>query len=140
MELFESTGFLLNFAARLSKKNLSDRFADYKITNPQWAAIKLLSQRNSISQATIADEMNSDRATCGAVLDKLIKKGLIKKELNPSDSRSYVVTLQPEGFELVNKLTDLAVSSNEQALSGISEAEIELFNITLKKIIKNLEN
>lgn len=139
MDLFDSTGYLLNTAARLSKKDLTDRLTEYKITNQQWAVVKLLSQTNGLSQATIADMMNSDRATCGAVIDKLIRKGLIQKSINPEDSRSYIVTLKSDGLKLANELTEYAISSNEKAMNNLSSEEIEQFQMTLKKIIKNLQ-
>ncbi len=76
---------------------------------------------------------------CGTVIDKLISKGLLKKELSKNDRRSYRVKIVPAAIEMVNEISLLAEGINELALHGISETERKMFSQCLSKIIMNLE-
>lgn len=138
MEIQQSLGYLLNTSARLIKRKLDMQLKSYGITTAQWAALKLLSEEDNLSQAEIADKTNTDRATCGTVIDKLISKGLLQKELFENDRRSYRVKILPSALAIVNEVTLLAESVNNSAFKGLSDTEISAFTQCLNTIISNL--
>ncbi|AXQ77888.1 MarR family transcriptional regulator [Streptococcus chenjunshii] len=139
MELNTSLGYLLNISAKLIKRNLDLLLKDYNLTSSQWAVLKLLSSENHLSQADIAEKTNTDRATCGAVIDKLIAKQMVYKSLSSNDRRSYIVSLSSNTGELVNHISHLAEQTNHQALQGFSADEQKQLIAFLHTIIKNLE-
>lgn len=65
MEIQNLLGFILNTSAKLMKRCLDTE-------------LKLLSYEDDLSQAEISDKLNTD----GAVIEKLISKGLITKTLS----------------------------------------------------------
>lgn len=138
MEIQQSLGYLLNTGARLIKRKLDVQLKNYNITTAQWAALKLLSVENNLSQAEIAEKMNADRATCGSVIDNLISKGLLEKELSQDDRRSYIVKILPHALAIVDEVTLLAVNTNCYALQGLSECDISTLLKCLESIIQNL--
>ena len=138
MEIQQSLGYLLNTSARLIKRKLDLLLKNYDITTAQWAVLKLLSLEDNLSQAEIADKLNTDRATCGAVIDKLISKGLLQKELFENDRRSYRVKILPEAVSIANEVSLLAKNVNYSAVQGLTDTEISVFNRCLNIIISNL--
>ncbi len=138
MEIQQSLGYLLNTSARLMKRKLDLQLKAYGITTAQWAVLKLLSVEDNLSQAEIADKTNADRATCGAVIDKLISKELLQKELYENDRRSYRVRILPPALAIVNKVTLLAKGVNELSVNGLSDTEISILTQCLNTIISNL--
>lgn len=138
MEIQQSMGYLLNVSGRLIKRKLDIQLKRYDITTAQWAVLKLLAERDHLSQAEIAERTNSDRATCGAVIEKLIGKGLLQKELFEEDRRSYQVKIVPTAIAMVEEVTLLAVRVNESAMEGLSEVERRLFVHCLRRVITNL--
>jgi DNA-binding MarR family transcriptional regulator len=138
LEIQQSLGYLLNTSARLIKRKLDMQLKNYDITTAQWAALKLLSMEDNLSQAEIADKMNADRATCGAVIDKLIAKGLLQKELFENDRRSYRVKILPVALVIVNEVTLLAENVNISAVEGLSDTEINMLAQCLNTIISNM--
>ncbi|WP_165329488.1 MarR family winged helix-turn-helix transcriptional regulator [Streptococcus tangpeifui] len=138
MELHESLGFLLNYSARLIKRRLDQELKQYHLTTSQWAVLKILSEHSHISQAELADLTGTDRANCGAVLDKLIAKQFVEKTLSPQDRRSYVVSITPSALELVENIVALVNQTNRQALKGFSKDEQQQFVNSLNLVIKNL--
>ena len=139
MKIQHSLGYLLNTSARLIKRKLDKHLKSYNITTAQWAGLKLLSEEDNLSQAEIADKTNADRATCGAIIDKLILKGLLQKELSENDRRSYRVKILPPALAIVDEVTLLAESINTLAVEGLTDTEISVFTKCLNTIISNLE-
>ncbi len=140
MTIQKSLGYRLNLCARLIKRKLDAQLQRYDITTTQWGVLKLLSQENNLSQAEIADRANGDRATFGAVIDKLIAKGLVSKELSQKDRRSYIVKILPTAEKIVKEVSILAESINSLALQGLSEDQIDALNECLRIIVANLED
>ena len=138
MKIQQSLGYILNTSARLIKRNLDMQLKSYGLTTAQWAVLKLLSVEDNLSQAEIADKTNADRATCGTVIDKLISKGLLQKELSSNDRRSYQVKILPSALAAVDEITLLAESVNKSAIKGLSDTEISVFIHCLNTILMNL--
>jgi len=140
MEIHESLGYLLNTSARYIKRKLEIQLKSYDITTSQWAVLKLLSVENNLSQAEIAEKTNTDRATCGSIIDKLISKRLIQKELSENDRRSYIVKILPTALAIIDEVSSLAEDVNQLALEGLSATDISNLNKCLTTIIKNLDD
>ena len=140
MEIQESLGYLLNTSARYIKRKLEIQLKSYDITTSQWAVLKLLSVENNLSQAEIAEKTNTDRATCGSIIDKLISKRLIQKELSENDRRSYIVKILPTALAIIDEVSSLAEDVNQLALEGLSATDISNLNKCLTTIIKNLDD
>lgn len=138
MIINESMGYLLNTSARLIRRIFDKELKKYNVTSSQWAVLQLLFQKEMLSQAEIAAQLNSDRATCGAVVDKLVLKRLVKKQIDINDRRSFQVSLTSEGAELAVKIADLANQCNVIALEGFSKEEVKSLQASLNKIISNL--
>ncbi|WP_100065608.1 MarR family winged helix-turn-helix transcriptional regulator [Miniphocaeibacter massiliensis] len=139
MDIQQSLGYLLNTCARCIKRKLDIEIKHYNITTSQWAVLKLLFKENRLSQAEIAEKTNMDRATCGTIIDKLISKELVQKELCENDRRSYIVKILPGTFEIINEVSILAEDVNQVALDGLSDSDIDNLHNYLITIINNLD-
>lgn len=139
-DIHDSIGYLLNISARLLKRNLDSKMVEFDITTSQWAVLKLLSVKATLTQAQIAEKLNSDRATSGSVIERLAKKKLILKKTNSTDRRAFDISLSQNGFNIVDSLTKLASESNQQALRGVSECDVKTLYKVLQQITNNLED
>ncbi len=139
MDIQRSLGYLLNTSARFMKHALNAKLRSCDITTAQWAVLKLLSTEKDLSQAEIAEKLSADRATGSAVIDKLIAKGLLQKELSEADHRSYRVKNLPAAAEVVREATLWAEEINAQAVRGLSDEKIAIFKECLLTICKNME-
>lgn len=139
MNIRDSFGHILNVSAKNIKRELDDKLKKYNITTTQWAVIKLLSEKDDLTQAEIAEMLSSDRATAGTVIDKLISKKLVYKNQSEIDRRAYRVKISQEGLELAEKVNNEAVRCNNKALTGFSDEEVKKFIAYLKKVNDNLK-
>lgn len=138
MKLNESLGYLLNLTARNLKRELDESIRKYNLTSSQWALIKLLLEKGELSQAEIAENMQSDKATVGAIVKMLVNKGLVIRTKSDLDKRSYKIQILKEGRDLATKLTKEAINTNNKALQGFKDKDIQKLLDYLNIINNNL--
>ena len=138
MKINESLGYLIGLTNRHMKRELDNKLKEFNITTSQFACLKLLSEEEkSLSQVEIASKLRSDKVTAGAVIDKLIAKGLVSRERNIKDKRAYVIEITDDGLSVVKNTVEAAASVNRKALKGLSDEEVDSIVFLLNKINKN---
>ncbi|MCC5908299.1 MAG: winged helix-turn-helix transcriptional regulator [Balneolaceae bacterium] len=85
----------------------------------------------------LADEFNMTKATISDSIKVLKKKGLITKDPEPHDSRSYVIQLTPEG---ANTAEENSMFTNEirTPIDNMSADDKESLLLSLLNIIRHL--
>ena len=138
MKINESLGYLIGLTNRHMKRELDNKLKEFNITTSQFACLKLLSEEEkSLTQIEIASKLRSDKVTAGAVIDKLIAKGLVSRERNIKDKRAYVIEITDDGLSVVKNTVEAAASVNRKALKGLSDEEVDSIVFLLNKINKN---
>lgn len=138
MKIQDSLGFLLNVNARLISRKLNNKIKKYDITTSQWSLLKLLSIENNLTQVEISNKLNSDMATVGSVVDRLVKKKLLSKKHLKNDRRAYIVSILDEGRNIANMIEKDVMECNHDAVCGLSTEETQSLISLLKKITPNL--
>ena len=139
--LKKSLGFKLDRASRLTTLNFNKNLKENSIilTAEQWGIINFLLEEDGINQNQIGKLINKDHTCVSRLIDTLIKKGIINKEISLEDKRVNLIYLTKAGKELQNKAADTVRHSLDKVFKNVSEEEKEIFSIVLDKIIKNLE-
>ena len=139
MNINESFGYIINSTARNMKKQLETKIKIYDITTSQWAVLKVLSEEDNLTQAEVAEKLAADRATTGAVIDKLINKKLVYRNQCENDRRANRVRISDYGQDLAEKICCEAVKCNSRALGGFNDDEIEQLFDYIQRINNNLK-
>jgi DNA-binding MarR family transcriptional regulator len=137
-DLNESVGWLLNNAARLSSRRLSNKLAGYNVTPPQWGVLVALWEQDGLSLSELAKRSFFDGPTMTGIVDRLEKANLVERRRDSSDRRVISVYLTDEGKRLQAQLPVLSEEANREATAGLTHQEVERFVETLRKIIDNL--
>jgi DNA-binding MarR family transcriptional regulator len=136
--LNESVGWLLNNAARLTARRLSGKLAGYNVTPPQWGVLVALWEQDGLSLSELAKRSFFDGPTMTGIVDRLEKATLVERRRDSTDRRVISVYLTEEGRRLQAQLPVLSEEANAEALSGLSDADVERLVQTLRHIIANL--
>lgn len=99
----------------------------FDLTPVQFAALDAIRQSPGIDQARLADAVAKDRATIGAVVDRLEQKGLVNRKVSASDKRARKLALTDEGEALVASLTPIVEQLQKEILAGLDENEYRIF-------------
>lgn len=131
-------GHLIRRLHQLSTQVFMQRVqeAGFDLTPVQFAALDALRHNPSIDQARVADLIAKDRATTGAVVDRLRQKGLVARVVNTRDRRARELTLTDEGLALIAALTPLVVALQAEILPGLSAAEYRQFVALAAKVVR----
>jgi MarR family transcriptional regulator, transcriptional regulator for hemolysin len=109
----------------------------FDITIDQWLVLNAIYEKPDITQFDIAGKVFKDTASVTRIIDLLIKKGLLKREVHSSDRRRFTLELTTEGRKLITKITDVVEQNRAIALQGITENELIHMKETLNDIIDN---
>ena len=98
------------------------------LTYTQYIALLILWERDGLSVKDLGDRMFLDSGTLTPLLRKLEEKGYVSRTRDPTDERSVVVTLTPEGRDLREKAVTIPASVG--ACMKISEQDaVALYGI-----------
>ena len=94
----------LCFPLYASGKEITRKYKPYldklNITYTQYIVLMVLWEKDHISVKEIGERLYLDSGTLTPLLNKLISKGYIKKETQPSDNRELIISLTKKGIEL----------------------------------------
>jgi len=124
----------------LTRRHLNAAFskAGFKVVAEEWAVLLLLWRDEEQSPSALADATIRDRTTMTRLLDGMVKKGIVQREMAKDDRRRIVVRLTDHGGALRGELVPIAQAMIAQASAGLDAAQIEHAAQTLRKMTENL--
>jgi DNA-binding MarR family transcriptional regulator len=88
----------------------------------------------SLSPSALAKAMMLSTSAMTSRLDRLEKRGLIERNIDPGDRRGLKIVLTDEGFALADELVVSHVETEERMLAALSEEERSQLRTLLNKI------
>ncbi len=133
-----NVGFLLNDTARQLRTIFDRRKRDLGLTRSQWWVLTHLYFNEGLSQTSLSEILEIERATLGRLLDRLEAKGWIERRSVEADRRVKLVFLAGAVDPLLQTMRAVAADLRAEALANLSVDEQERFISTLIKIKNNL--
>ena len=129
MEIHNLAGHLIRRLNQISTSVFQTRLKDegFDLTPVQYAAMTAIHTHPGMDQATVAAFISYDRATIGGVIDRLHGKGLVSREINEKDRRARVLSLTDQGRVMIEQITPVIQTLQNDILSGLSVEERETF-------------
>ncbi|UII55305.1 MarR family transcriptional regulator [Cytobacillus spongiae] len=121
-------------ATKTVADNIRNDIDRYQINNENFMILELLYSKGPHPVQKISETFAIPSGSITYVVDKLEKKGLVKRLPNPEDRRASNVTLTDEGRALFDEIFPQHVATISQNLSFITEDEKEQLIYLLKKI------
>ena len=107
--------------------------AGFDLTPVQFGALSMLEAHPGIDQATLAGLIAYDRSTIGGVVDRLVQKGYVVRDVSERDRRARELRLTPAGRRSLEEVLPAVLRAQECILSGLSADERQLFLSLLTK-------
>ncbi|WP_297298486.1 MarR family transcriptional regulator [uncultured Brachyspira sp.] len=131
-------GYEVCYTARKIYQYIGKQINEFNITPEQLVVIKELYKEEGISQKELSIRLDKDQNTVKAIIDKLEKKSLVKRNENKSDKRAFSLFLTDKAK---NDLMEIEVYENkvvEQITKGIDKENADKFMSILEQIRKNI--
>ncbi|HYL25257.1 MAG TPA: MarR family transcriptional regulator [Burkholderiales bacterium] len=117
---------------------LQTRLATHGVSFGHWTFLRILWERDGLTQRELSDEAGVMEPTTGAAIRAMEKLGYVTRTRNEQNRKNVYVHLTPKGRALKAKLVPLAVEVNEIGLAGVNAQDRAATQRTLVAILENL--
>src|ERR1700687_3357937 len=124
-DLEERFSGALHNASRAWRQAIDRRLKYLGVSQAGWMTIAVAAKaREPLSQSELADKLAVEGATMVAMVDRLVKAGLVKREPSTADRRIKRVVLTEAGYRLFEAVKTEAAAGGKEVLSKLDPREI----------------
>ena len=140
MILVKQVGVYVNILNCKLKKHLAETFKknNVNLTGEQYLVMDTLWNEGTLTQQEIAYIIQKDKNSVTQFIDSLEKKGLVTRFVSKEDRRVNNIVVTEEGMALKDSTKELAISTMNEVLDGIPEADLLTFVNVLKQVCDNI--
>lgn len=109
----------------LVRRHFLEVLAPYGITLPQYNVLRVLrgAGEEGLPTLEVAERLIEHAPGITRMMDRLEKRGWVRRERSAGDRRQVLCYLSDEGQRLLSELDECMNRADQEALSGLSEAE-----------------
>lgn len=129
LEIYNMAGHLIRRLNQITSSVFYLRMQDHglDLTSVQFAALSAINARPGIDHASLAGLIAYDRATITGVIDRLEKKGFVKRYVSERDRRLRELRLTDAGRDVIKTTIPTVRSLQNEILMGLTREERETF-------------
>jgi DNA-binding MarR family transcriptional regulator len=101
------------------------------ITWREWRLIASLRPGVSLLSSELAEHAQLDRARTSRAISTLVAKGLINRQIVPSDQRKATVTLTDKGRVMYESFFPVVSEINQRLLQGLGDDDLSVLDAAL---------
>ena len=109
--------------------------AGFDLTPVQYAALEAIAESPGTDQAHVAEVIGYDRATIGGVIDRLEKKGWVKRVVSQTDRRARQVSLTAKGKVIRSQLQPIVRDFQQEILQPLDACDQEALMNWMRQIV-----
>jgi DNA-binding MarR family transcriptional regulator len=137
----ELYSFITGVASTAISRRLQKNFKQegIEITIEQWSVLYHLWKKDGISQQELCNASYRDKPSITRLVDNLEKLKMVKRVGSPTDRRMNLICLTDVARKLQEQTMAIAENTLNEALDGVSAADIERAKSVLQKVYDNLK-
>ena len=125
-DLEERFANALHGTGRAWRQAVDRRLKYLGVSQASWMTIAVAAKaREPLSQSELADRLAVEGATMVAMVDRLVKAGLVKREPSTADRRIKRVVLTEAGYRLFDAVKTEAAAVRKELLSKLDPRKLE---------------
>jgi len=109
------------------------------LTQAEFRCLRLFGADESLNNKTIAERMSLSPSRLTRIIDGLVKKEYISREIDLKDRRNMKVNLSAKGKSLVQQLNKAYVDIHEEILQDIDPANHEQLITAMMHLLEAIE-
>lgn len=114
---------------------LEQVFARFGLTGPQYNVLRILRGAGGpVATMEVAGRMLQKTPAVTGILDRLEKKGLVKRERSAEDRRVWFCSITGEGQKLIGGMGVEVRKANRDAVRGASQKDLRELAVLLDRI------
>ena len=126
--------FKLNKVRRKIHRYYESKLAPFNITPVQFYVLSALWDKDEMKFKDLAHRLDMDGSTLTGILDRMEKRGFIKRKEDPEDRRSILVCLTHKSMEIRPQMIEIAQDLDHEFRNKVPDEEF----MTLLKVLDKL--
>ncbi len=112
----------------------------HNLTQAEFRCLRLFGRDENLNNKHIAERMKLSPSRLTRIIDGLVKKEYINREIDPNDRRNMRVNLSKRGKQLVQQLNKAYVNIHNEILQDIDVSQHEALITAMDHLLSALEN
>jgi DNA-binding MarR family transcriptional regulator len=130
----------LTFKLLANCQEKENRLADqYGLTQAEFRCMRLFGTDESSNNKHIAERMNLSPSRLTRIIDGLVKKGYMTREIDEGDRRNMKVTLSKQGVLIVQQLNNAYIGIHREILDDIEQPQHKPLITAMTHLLSALE-
>ena len=141
-DLDSSLGYLTVVVNRLLSAFFRKRLgeAGLDMTGEQWGVLCRLCCEDKVYQDELAGKICLEKSSLSRVLDVLERKGLVRRERDPSDARRKILIATPDAEAIMVPCKKVADDLMEEVLKDCTPSDLETCLKVLKQVRSTIKD
>jgi len=118
------TGFLLSRTGSLARRSWTQMLAERGLTPHHYGMLMALGELGEpCGQQQLSDLIGIDSRNVVPIIDVLVDRGLLNREVDPADRRRRLLALTGSGHDMVRDLTETGAEIEDRFLQALGPAD-----------------
>jgi len=114
-------------------------YKNFGLTGPQLWALKTLGRRGPLATTDLAKALAVQPSTLSVLVDRLVKRGLVRRQRPRADRRFVEITLTAEGVALAGRAPEPAQGRLLHGLRALSVRELRAVQSSVERLVEMME-
>lgn len=122
---------------------MSEVFASHDLTAADFRVVVALRRAGSpyrLPQARLMTQLALTSGTVSTRIDRLVTRGVVTREPDPTDKRGVLVRLSSDGLTLFNEIAPLHLTNEDRMLSALTDEERTQLGDLLRRLLVSFES
>ena len=131
----------LSRASRLLERGVKEYFAGHGLESWEFdvlATLRRTGEPYTLTPGALARTVMIGSAALTNRVDRLVSRGFVTRETDPQNRRRVLITLSPDGLEMVDRVAGGHYLNEDRLLAGLSHAQRERLAATLRMLLVSL--
>jgi DNA-binding MarR family transcriptional regulator len=133
----QGVGAHIGRARRTIVEAIDQELAPLRISHAQWIVVMLLGDGAASTAAELCKILIYDPGAMTRLLDRLEKKGVLRRVRTSDDRRAVRLELTAAGDKLYPRILEALVQVFNRLLHGFSKSEVQQLEQLLKRMVAN---
>ena len=126
----------LMYTSRIIEESVLQVIKEHDISTQQYNVLRILRGQKGVAAnlSTVQERMIDKSSNTTRLIDKLIIKELVKRQICKNNRRKIELFITSQGLALLASLDPITETNNKQQLQKLSEDELQTLNTLLDKL------
>lgn len=127
-------------AARLGNYVAQMYASRHDLTIPAWRSLAVIARYQPLTAKQLATLTSSDAFKVARAIELLVRRGLIRRDVDKEDRRRASLSLTAEGRKVYKDIERFTVRIERELVAGLDESELAILRRSLDKLDRQLES